>query len=270
MTLKQRLYDIIFGTETRSGQYFDLLLIVAILCSVVVLLIDTVAPVHSRFGNSLALLEWAFTLLFTLEFIARLYCSPNRKAYLFSFYGIVDLLAILPTYLALVLPGAQQLLIIRLLRVLRIFRVLKLLRYLADANLLMRTLRAAKRKIIIFGASVITIIVIFGSLMYLIEGPDAGFTSLPKSIYWAIVTVTTVGYGDITPQSSLGQFVAALAMFTSYAIIAIPTGIFSAELIQETQRSRSTVICSHCERRGHEQDAIYCKFCSAKLPEPAA
>lgn len=270
MTLKQRLYDVIFGTDTRSGQYFDLLLIVAILCSVVVLLIDTVAPVHIRFGSSLAILEWAFTVLFTVEFVARLYCSPNRRAYLFSFYGIVDLLAILPTYLSLFVPGAQQLLIIRLLRVLRIFRVLKLLRYLADANLLLRTLRAAKRKIIIFAFSVITIIVIFGSLMYLIEGPDSGFTSLPKSIYWAIVTITTVGYGDITPQSPLGQFVAALAMFTSYAIIAIPTGIFSAELIQESQRSRRSVLCSHCERGGHDQDAVYCKYCSVELPEPGA
>ncbi len=267
MTLKQQLYDIIFGTETRSGQYFDLLLIVAILCSVGVLFMDTVAPVHIRFGSSLAILEWTFTVLFTIEFIARLYCSPNRKAYLFSFYGIVDLLAILPSYLALFLPGAQQLLIIRLLRVLRIFRVLKLLRYLSDANLLIRTLRASQRKIIIFGFSVITVTVIFGALMYLIEGPTAGFTSLPTSIYWAIVTITTVGYGDITPQSPLGRFVAALAMFTSYAIIAIPTGIFSAELIQEAQRSRRSTRCSNCERGGHEEDALYCKHCSAKLPD---
>lgn len=267
MTLKQRLYEIIFGTETRAGRYFDLLLIATILCSVVVLLIDTIAPVHLRFGDSLRILEWAFTLLFTVEFIARLYCSPNRRAYLFSFYGIVDLLAILPTYLSLFVPGAQQLLIIRVLRVLRIFRVLKLLRYLADANLLMRTLRAAKRKIIIFAFCVITMMMIFGSLMYLIEGPEAGFTSLPKSIYWAVVTLTTVGYGDITPQSPLGQFVAAVAMFTSYAIIAIPTGIVSAELIQEAQRSRNTLLCSHCERTGHEQDALFCKYCSARLPE---
>ncbi len=269
MTLKEKLFEIIFGTETRAGQYFDLALIVAILFSVVILLLDTVGPVHIRYGKSLVLLEWGFTLLFTAEFFARLYCSPNRKAYVFSFYGIVDLLAILPTYLALFVPGAQHLLIIRLLRVLRIFRVLKLLRYLADANLLLRTLRGAKRKIIIFGFSVITIVTLFGSLMYLIEGPSSGFSSLPKSIYWAIVTITTVGYGDITPQTPLGQFVAAIAMFTSYAIIAIPTGIFSAELIQETQRSRSTKRCSHCERGGHEQDALYCKHCSAKLPEAA-
>jgi voltage-gated potassium channel len=159
------------------------------------------------------------------------------------------------------------LLIIRLLRVLRIFRVRKLLRYLADANLLIRTLRVAQRKIIIFGFSVITITVIFGSLMFLIEGPDSGFTSLPTSIYWAIVTITTLGYGDITPQSSLGQFVAVLAMFTSYAIIAIPTGIFSAELIQESQRSRRSARCSNCERGGHDEDALYCKYCSTQLPD---
>ncbi|WP_372797574.1 ion transporter [Litorivivens sp.] len=267
MPFKNRLYDIIFGTESRAGQLFDLILILAILCSVGVLLLDTVAAVHSRIGELLVALEWVFTIAFTVEFIARLYCSPNRRAYLFSFYGMVDLLSILPTYLALFIPGAQQLLVIRLFRVLRIFRVLKLLRYLADANLLIRTLRAAKRKIIIFGFSVITVVVIFGSLMYLIEGPENGFTSLPKSIYWAIVTITTVGYGDITPQSPLGQFVAGIAMFTSYAIIAIPTGIFSAELIQESQRSRRPSRCSNCGRGGHETDALYCKYCSAKLPE---
>lgn len=266
--LKDRLYEIIFGTETRAGQVFDLILILAILCSVGVLLLDTVVAARERVGDLLITLEWTFTVAFTIEFAARLYCSPNRKAYLFSFFGLVDLLSILPSYLALLIPGAQQLLVIRLLRVLRIFRVLKLLRYLADANLLIRTLLAARRKIIIFGFSVITVVVIFGSLMYLIEGPENGFTSLPKSIYWAIVTITTVGYGDITPQSPLGQFVAAMAMFTSYAIIAIPTGIFSAELIQEAQRSRRPYRCSNCGRGGHETDALYCKYCSAKLPEP--
>ncbi|WP_372778577.1 ion transporter [Litorivivens sp.] len=269
MPLKNRLYDIIFGTESRAGQTFDLLLIAAILCSVGILLLNTVAPLNQRYGELFFGIEWFFTIIFTLEFLARLYCSPNRRAYLFSFYGLVDLLSILPSYLALMFPGAQQLLVIRLLRVLRIFRVLKLLRYLADANLLIRTLVAARRKIIIFGFSVITVVVIFGSLMYVIEGPRSGFTSLPKSIYWAIVTITTVGYGDITPQTPVGQFVAAIAMFTSYAIIAIPTGIFSAELIQESQRQRRPVRCSHCERGGHEQDARFCRFCSAELPEPS-
>ncbi|MBB3046183.1 voltage-gated potassium channel [Litorivivens lipolytica] len=268
MTLKERLYDTIFGTDSRAGQTFDLLLIAAILCSVAVLLLNTVEPLHRQYGSLFFGIEWFFTVVFTLEFLTRLYCSPNRRAYLFSFYGIVDLLSILPTYLALMFPGAQQLLVIRLLRVLRIFRILKLLRYLADANLLFRTLAAARRKIVIFGFSVITVIVIFGSLMYVIEGPQSGFTSLPKSIYWAIVTITTVGYGDITPQTSLGQFVAALAMFTSYAIIAIPTGIFSAELIQESQRQRRPIQCSNCERGSHEQDSSYCRFCGAELPKP--
>lgn len=270
MTTKERLYQIIFGTDTRDGQYFDVLLIVAILCSVAILFADTIAPLHERFGSRLYILEWLFTVLFTLEYALRIYCSPNRRAYVLSFYGLVDLLAILPTYLSLLVPGAQQLLVIRLLRVLRIFRVLKLLRYMADANLLMRVLATARRKIILFAFSVITLMVIFGSLMYLIEGPESGFTSLPTSIYWAIVTVTTVGYGDITPKTPLGQFIASLAMFTSYAIIAIPTGIFSAELIQESQRRRSTLRCSHCERGGHEDDAHYCKYCSAELPESSS
>ncbi len=194
---------------------------------------------------------------------------PNPKAYATSFYGTVDLLAILPSYISLIFPAAQLLLIVRLLRVLRIFRVLKLFQYSSEANILLRSLLMARRKIFVFLFSVLVVVTIFGSLMYIIEGPRYGFTSIPRSIYWAIVTVTTVGYGDITPNTPLGQGIAALAMLTGYAIIAVPTGIISAELISEMQRERGISRCSNCEKIGHEADANFCKFCGGKLTFPA-
>ena len=189
------------------------------------------------------------------------------QAYAGSFYGIVDLLAVLPTYIAIFIPSANLLLVIRLLRVLRIFRILKLIQYISEANLLIRTLLAARRKIFLFFFSIAVLVTIYGALMYIIEGPAYGFTSIPRSIYWAIVTVTTVGYGDITPQTNLGQAVAAIAMLTGYAIIAVPTGIISAEMIQELQKERRGVRCSNCEKVGHETDAEYCKYCGTQLPE---
>jgi voltage-gated potassium channel len=220
---------------------------------------------QSRYSIWLLTIEWAFTILFTIEYMVRLYCSPNPKAYAGSFYGIVDLLAILPTYISMIFPSASLLLIIRLLRVLRIFRILKLIQYTGEANLLLRSMMMARRKILIFLFSVIIVVTIFGSLMYIIEGPAYGFTSIPKSIYWAIVTVTTVGYGDITPHTVLGQAIASLAMLTGYGIIAIPTGILSAELMTEMQRERTTVRCSNCEKSGHEKDADYCKHCGTEI-----
>ncbi len=265
--LQDKLFSVIFGTDTPAGRNFDLLLITAILISVGALLLDTVEAVNQRIGPQLLALEWFFTVLFTVEYLTRLYCSPNKRAYAGSFYGVVDLLAILPSYLALLFPATHYLLIIRLLRVLRIFRVLKLMRYLREANVLVRSLYAARRKILVFLSSLITLITLFGSVMYLVEGPENGFTSLPRSIYWAIVTITTVGYGDITPQTALGQGIAALAMITAYAVIAIPTGIISAELIHEVQRDRSLRRCNHCDRSGHDTDANYCKFCSAQLSD---
>lgn len=264
-TLKERLYRIIFGTGTPAGRRFDLILIAAILISVSAVILDSVDPLQSRYSVWLLTIEWAFTILFTFEYMVRLYCSPNPKAYASSFYGIVDLLAILPTYISMIYPTASLLLIIRLLRVLRIFRILKLIQYTGEANLLLRSMMMARRKILIFLFSVIIVVTIFGSLMYIIEGPAYGFTSIPKSIYWAIVTVTTVGYGDITPHTVLGQAIASLAMLTGYGIIAIPTGILSAELMTEMQRERTTVRCSNCEKSGHEKDADYCKHCGTEI-----
>ena len=263
--LKQRLYTIIFGTDTRAGKLFDEWLIVTIMASVIILMLDSVGRVHDRFGNYLHLLEWFFTVLFTLEYAVRIYCSPNRLNYIFSFYGIIDLVSILPSYLSLIFPGMNYLLIIRLLRVLRVFRVLKLVRYVKEANSLLTALIAARRKVLVFFFFVINLAIIFGSLMYLVEGPENGFTSIPKSIYWTIVTITTVGYGDITPHTSLGQIIASLAMLTGYSIIAIPTGIFTAELAHEMQRERNMISCENCGQRSHEKNANYCYSCGSPV-----
>ena len=264
-TGKERIYRIIFGTDTPSGRLFDILLIAAILLSVAAVILDSIESWQLSYATELHIVEWFFTILFTSEYLVRIYCSPNPKAYITSFYGIVDLAAILPTYISLLFPTASLLLIIRLLRVLRIFRVLKLLQYSGEANILMRSMLMARRKIFVFLFSVMILVTIFGSLMYVIEGPIFGFTSIPRGIYWAIVTVTTVGYGDITPQTVLGQMVAALTMLTGYAIIAVPTGIISAELITEMQRDRSSGRCSNCERSDHEADSRYCRHCGAEL-----
>lgn len=266
-TVKSTLYNVIFGTDSKAGKNFDILLIAMILLSVIAVILDSIESLQHDFGNILTAIEWFFTIIFTLEYLLRLYCSPNPKAYAGSFYGIVDLLAVLPTYIAIFIPSANLLLVIRLLRVLRIFRILKLIQYISEANLLIRTLLAARRKIFLFFFSIAVLVTIYGALMYIIEGPAYGFTSIPRSIYWAIVTVTTVGYGDITPQTNLGQAVAAIAMLTGYAIIAVPTGIISAEMIQELQKERRGVRCSNCEKVGHETDAEYCKYCGTQLPE---
>lgn len=264
-SIKDKLYEIIFGTYTPAGQRFDLLLIAAILISVLAVTLDSIAYQHQRFGQIFLYIEWFFTILFTLEYLVRLYCSPNPRSYARSFYGIVDLLSVLPSYIALFFTGAGFLMVIRLLRVLRIFRILKLIQYSGEANILIRSMLMARHKIFIFLFSVMIVVTIFGSLMYVIEGPIFGFTSIPRSIYWAIVTVTTVGYGDITPQTVAGQFIASMAMLTGYAILAVPTGILSAELITEIQRDRDAFACSNCENTGHERDAIYCRFCGTEL-----
>lgn len=267
-SIKETLNRVIFGTDTPSGKGFDLILILAILISVLAVVLESIEIISARYASVLHGVEWFFTILFTVEYLLRLYCSPNPRAYASSFYGIVDLLAVLPTYISLLIPSANLLLIIRLLRVLRIFRILKLLQYTGEANVLWRSLTRARRKIFIFLFSVSVVITIFGSLMYIIEGPAYGFTSIPKSIYWAIVTVTTVGYGDITPHTVFGQAIAAIAMLTGYAIIAVPTGIISAELINEINRDRLHIRCNNCERSGHEKDAQFCRFCGSSLPPP--
>ena len=261
-----RLHEIIFGTETPAGRAFDVLLIVSIFLSVGVVMLDSVAAVSAAHGRLLAGLEWFFTLLFTAEYLLRLACVTRPRRYAMSFFGIVDLLAILPTYLTLVLPGAEIFLVIRILRVLRVFRVLKLVQYLGEANLLVRALRASLRKITVFLFAVLCLVVVFGSLIYAIEGEAHGFTSIPKSIYWAIVTMTTVGYGDISPQTSFGQTLAALVMIVGYSIIAVPTGMVTVEIGRQLQSHRSGGrSCPGCGAAGHDDDASYCKICGAAL-----
>jgi voltage-gated potassium channel len=263
--IKQKFYQIIFGTESLSGRIFDLILIGTILLSVLCVALDSIEAYHQQYPALLYSLEWFFTLVFTAEYITRLYCSPNPKAYAKSFYGVVDLLAVLPTYLSLVIASTQFLIIVRLLRILRIFRILKLFNYINEANTLMRSIMMAKRKIVIFLFTVSIAVTLYGSLMYVVEGPEYGFSSIPTSIYWAIVTVTTVGYGDITPHTVFGQAIASLAMLTGYAILAVPTGILSAELINEIQRERTATSCRNCEKPGHERDAEFCKYCGTEL-----
>lgn len=265
--LRQTLYTVIFGTETRAGKLFDVVLIYMIVLSVAALMVDSMVIEGTQLRQLLTVAEWTFTILFTVEYLVRIYCSPRPLAYMLSFYGIVDLVSVLPSYLGLIFPGANYALVVRLMRVLRIFRVLKLARYVSEANVLVRSLLLARRKILVFFSVVLVLATIFGSIMYVVEGPANGFTSIPKSIYWTVVTITTVGYGDITPKSPLGQVVATVAMLTGYSIIAIPTGIVTAELAQEIQRERIARVCNNCGRAGHDQDAKYCKFCGSPFPE---
>lgn len=259
------LHEVIFEADTPAGKGFDVLLIASILLSVVAVMLDSMTAVRSQFGSLLYGIEWTFTLLFTAEYLLRLLCVGRPMAYVLSFYGVVDLLAIIPTYLSLVIPGSQYLLAIRILRILRIFRILKLVPYMGEARLLTRALRASGRKIAVFLYTVLTLVVLFGSLMYVIEGEKNGFSSIPRSIYWAIVTMTTVGYGDISPQTGLGQAVSSLVMILGYGIIAVPTGIVTVEMSQAFGRRASTQACPECSAEGHDIDARFCKICGAAL-----
>jgi voltage-gated potassium channel len=265
--LRARLHEIIFEADTPAGKAFDVALLLAIAASVAAVMLESVAPIRERYGRQLYLVEWFFTILFTIEYVLRLFCVRYPLRYARSFFGIVDLLAVLPTYLSALLPGAQSLLVIRVIRLLRIFRIFKLTRYLGEARTLTIALRASRHKIIVFVGGVLSIVIIMGALMYLIEGPASGFTSIPRGVYWAIVTMTTVGYGDIAPRTIIGQTVAAFVMILGYAIIAVPTGIVSAELVQATRdsMSRKTQACPGCGAQGHDADAGYCKRCGAKL-----
>lgn len=267
LTLRRRLHEIIFEADTPAGKRFDVLLIVSIVLSVTAVMLDSVQSVRNEYGGIFFFFEWGFTLLFTAEYFLRLYCVGRPRLYATSFYGVVDLLAILPTYISLILPGSQFLLVIRILRVLRIFRVFKLVQYLGEVDFLLKALRASGRKIAVFLFTVLTLVTIFGSLMYIIEDAQNGFTSIPRSIYWAIVTLTTVGYGDITPRTEIGQALAAMIMIFGYGIIAVPTGIVTVEMAQafKEKETISTQSCPQCSAEGHDSDAKFCKFCGSAL-----
>jgi voltage-gated potassium channel len=267
--LRETWRHIIFGTDTPAGRFFDQSLIIMILLSVLLVMVDSVPAYRMSFGDILYRLEWGFTIIFTIEYFVRVWVSSSPRRYIFSFYGFVDILSILPTYLSLFITGANYLLIIRLLRVLRVFRVLKLMEYMGEARILMTALQKARRKIVVFMYGVTVLAVIFGSLMYMIEGAASGFTSIPKSIYWAIVTITTVGYGDISPATPFGQALASFAMLTGYAIIAIPTGIVTAEIAMLSREidQRYGKECSNCHKHQHSPGARFCDNCGTELPE---
>jgi len=265
MSWRLRLHEIIFEADTPAGKAFDVVLLGLICLSVAAVVLESVGAVRARYGVVLRGAEWVFTLLFTVEYLLRLTSVHRPWRYARSFYGIVDLLAILPTYLSLVISGTHSMAVIRALRLLRIFRVFKLGRYLGEVTALMHALRATRAKIAVFLLAVLTLALIMGTAMYVIEGEDNGFTSIPRGLYWAIVTITTVGYGDLAPKTLLGQAVAAGAMVLGYSLIVIPTGIFAMEMVRTTQRQISTQACPSCSREGHDPDARYCKYCGASL-----
>ena len=256
-TWRSVLHEVIFEADTPAGKPFDIFLLCCIVLSVLAVMLDSVNAIKIQYSGLFHSIEWICTILFTVEYILRLLCVGRPFMYAKSFFGIVDLLAIAPTYVSMLLPGSQYLLVIRLLRVLRIFRILKLVYYLGEATVLIQALRASRRKITVFIFVIFTIVIIVGSLMYLIESEESGFTSIPRSVYWAIVTLTTVGYGDISPKTSLGQALAALVMILGFSIIAVPTGIVTAEITQAMGKKKvSTQACRECSAEGHEIDAV--------------
>lgn len=265
---RKRLYTVIFAADTPSGRLFDVLLIACILSSVLVVILSTVQHIDARHGTAFDRIEWGFTALFTVEYLLRLACVDRPRTYALSFFGIVDLLAVAPAYLAVVLPAGEFFMVVRVLRVVRVFRVLKLMPYVGASRVLARALSASRRKIVVFLYYVCVLIVVFGSAMYVIEGEEAGFTSIPVSIYWAVVTLTTVGYGDISPQTPLGQALSSVIMILGYGIIAVPTGIVSVEMARESRPTAATGrACPHCAARGHDPDAAFCKRCGGELDD---
>ena len=260
-----RLHELIFEADTPAGKFFDIALILAIILSIIAVIFDSVAEVRNEHGQLLNVIEWIFTILFTIEYGLRIISLGQPWRYIRSFYGLVDLIAILPTYISMFFPGSQYLMVIRVLRLLRIFRVLKLAQYLNEAEYLLKAMRASARKISVFLFAILTLVLIFGSLMYIIEGDEGGFTSIGVSCYWAVTTLTTVGYGDLSPQSPLGRAVASVIMIMGYGVIAVPTGIVTAELVAPITGKVSTQACPDCGAEKHRYDAIHCKYCGTEL-----
>ncbi|HKU37144.1 MAG TPA: ion transporter [Polyangiales bacterium] len=264
--LRARTHEIVFEADTAAGRAFDIGSMIAILVSIAAVVLESIGSVRARYGEVLRALEWVLTGLFTVDYALRLVSVHKPLRYVTSFYGLVDLMSVLPSYLSLIWPGSQSLLVIRSLRLLRIFRVLKLVRFSDEAKLLRTALAASKPKITVFLFAVLTIVLIMGALIYVVEGPEHGFTSIPRGIYWAIVTLTTVGYGDLFPKTDLGRLLASVVMIMGYAIIAVPTGIVTVELTAAMRkRTVSTQACPNCAAEGHDFDAVHCKFCGSKL-----
>jgi voltage-gated potassium channel len=259
------LYEIIFKADTPTGKLYDVLLLIVIVVSVVAVMLDSVEDINTRYRLPLYSIEWGFTLLFTVDYVVRLCCAKRPLRYAVSFFGIVDLLSVIPTYLSVVLPGAHYLVAIRFLRVLRFFRILNLSSYQKESHILLRALACSARRIVVFLLTVLTLVVVFGSMMYVIEGSGNGFTSIPRSIYWAVVTLTTVGYGDISPQTSLGQALAAVIMILGYSIIVVPTGIVTVAIADAREGMTKELSCSACGATRHDTDASFCRKCGQRL-----
>lgn len=270
-SIKNRIHEIIFEADTPAGKWFDIILLILILGSVGVVLIDSVPGIHNRFGDELYIAEWVFTILFTIEYILRIYSVYRPQKYVTSFFGVIDLISILPTYMSLFIFGSQNLIVIRALRLMRIFRIFKLANFTSQGMEIVDAMKRSRTKITVFILFMLVMVTIIGSVMYLVEAQvNSGFDSIPRSIYWTIVTLTTVGYGDITPQTELGQFLSAFIMLLGYSIIAVPTGIVSSELIKGKKSGKadghsSTITCRYCATEGHDTDAIYCKHCGERL-----
>lgn len=266
---KEKIHEIIFEADTPMGKAFDITLMVAIIASVLVVMLETVQDLQVNYRQIFIILEWGFTIFFTIEYILRLYCVYRPMKYALSFYGIVDLLSILPTYLSFFFAGFHSLMIIRAFRLMRIFRIFKLGHFMKEGAILVDAMKASRVKITVFLIFISLLVTIIGAVMYLVEGgePDSNFTSIPTSVYWAIVTLTTVGYGDIAPVTHLGQFLAAAVMILGYAVIAVPTGIVTNELFNQTDNKNNTQACRYCAKEGHDDDAEYCKYCGELLNE---
>jgi voltage-gated potassium channel len=263
---RDRIGTIIFGTATPAGRAFDVALLILIVASVVAVMLESVEAFATRFGFALRVLDWVFTIVFLAEYVLRLWVARRRLRYALSFFGLVDLLSILPSFIGIVVSGAHSLLVIRVLRLLRVFRVLKIVRMLGEANQLLTALRASLPKITVFMGAVLTIVVVMGATMHLVEGAENGFTSIPRGMYWAIVTMTTVGYGDIAPTTVLGQAIAATLMLLGYGILAVPTGIVSGEYVQAGRSNEpEPVRCQECGAAGHDNDANFCRVCGTEL-----
>lgn len=267
LSIREKLFEIIFEAHTPKGKLFDVVLIFLILFSVGLAILESVPDIQKNYGGLVLKLEWIITILFTTEYLTRVYCINKPKQYIFSFYGLVDFFSILPTYLELLLPGTHYLSILRILRVLRVFRVLKLVQYLAEARMLSMALKASRRKITVFLFFVACIVTIIGALMYLIEGEESGFSHIPMAMYWAIVTLTTVGYGDFVPQTGLGKLLSCVIMILGYGVLAVPTGIVSVEMAKVNKTSFNTRGCRHCGREGHDTEANFCYQCGEKIKD---
>lgn len=262
---RARLHEIIYEADTKMGKFFDLLLLVVIIISIAAVMLESISSVRILYGHQLAVIEWVITIFFTLEYIARIIAVKKPMAYILSTYGIIDLLATLPKYISLLFPGYGFLIAIRALRLLRIFRILKLVNFVGASNQLARSLKKSRTKIAVFLFTIVVICIILGTVMYIIEGEENGFNSIPKSIYWTIVTLTTVGFGDITPITPLGQFIATIIMILGYGIIAVPTGLVTAELIKEGKVNLNTQVCPTCSADNHRDDAVFCYKCGSHL-----